>query len=74
MIPDDHDIVDDTFVDNNINNKQFTNLYKIFNKFITNFTIDLRFKYNGEDLSYIIDKKNDTIYILNYDNNFNLIE
>ena len=68
MIPDEHEIVDDTFITANSNNKNFLQVYKIFEKFVRKFAIDLRFEYNGEDISFITDDKNNTIYVLNYGN------
>ena len=71
MIPDDHEIIDNSFIDR-IKKEQivyYNLIYKIIKK-ISN-SIELELKFNREDISYIEDKLNSTLYVINYSLNFN---
>lgn len=64
MIPDDHEIVDDGYENKYGKDTKFTKLKKIFNS--SNAKIQLGLRLRGDDIYYLKDNKNDTIYVLNY--------
>lgn len=69
MIPDDHEIVDDAYENKHKNNEKFKIIKNIFQKFVKN--IELSLKINSDDLYYLENEKNKSIYILNFQTEFN---
>lgn len=69
MIPDDHEIVDDAFELKHCDDKKFKIIKNIFEKFVKN--IELSLKFSNDEIYYLNDDKNKTIYVLNYDIDFN---
>lgn len=69
MIPDDHEIIDDAYEDKHINDEKFILVKNIFNKFVKN--IELALKISNDDIYYLTDDDNKTIYVLNYEIEFN---
>lgn len=64
MIPDDHDMVDNTFESKHCLEPKFKLLAKIFKKYYTKIQLDLRLK--KDSVYYLSDKKNSSLYMLNY--------
>jgi hypothetical protein len=69
MIPDDHEIIDDAYESKHGNNEKFKIIFNIFNKFVKN--IELALKFSNDDIYYLTDDINKTIYVLNYEIEFN---
>jgi hypothetical protein len=71
MMPDDHEVVDNSFIDR-IPKEQIV-YYNLIYSIIKNLSnsIELELKFNRIDISYIEDKSNSTLYIINYSLNFN---
>ena len=70
MIPDDHEVVDNGFV-SKIKKEQivyYDLVYSIIND-LSN-SIELELGFNKKEISYIEDKSNSTLYIINYSLNF----
>ena len=70
MIPDDHEVIDNSFI-SRIKKEQLVHynlIYSIIND-LSN-SIELELKFNREDISYIEDKLNGTLYIINYNLDF----
>ncbi len=65
MIPDDHEVVDNTYNDKYADDKTFLKVKKVFVDFYTK--IQLGLKLTDEKIYYLENKKNSTIYILNYE-------
>ena len=66
MIPDDHEVVDNSFIDRIRKDK--IEIYNVIYLLISNLSnqIELGLKYNQKDLNYIEDPINSTLYIVNY--------
>ena len=68
MIPDDHEVVDNTYNDKYANDKTFLKIKKVFVDFYTK--IQLGLKISDEKIYYLENKKNSTIYVLNYEETY----
>lgn len=69
MIPDDHEIVDNSYIDKHNSNKKFILMKKRFCYFLD--AIQLGLKLNNDDLYFIEDKIHKSIFVLNYTTIFN---
>lgn len=64
MIPDDHEVVDDAYENKYGTDEKFIKVKKIFVDAYTK--IQLGLKLNNDDIYYLEDNKNSTLYVLNY--------
>jgi hypothetical protein len=69
MIPDDHEIVDDAYQAKYEQDEKFKIIFDIFKEFVKDIELALNFSTN--DIYYLTDDINNTIYVLNYDVDFN---
>ena len=69
MIPDDHEIVDDAYEAKHCDDEKFKKIKNIFKKYVKN--IELALKFNNDDIYYLNDDITKTIYVLNYEIEFN---
>jgi hypothetical protein len=69
MIPDDHEIVDNTYDAKHGNDEKFKIIKNIFDEFVKN--IELALKFSSDDIYYLTNDTTKTIYVLNYENYFN---
>lgn len=71
MIPDDHDIVDDAYENKHQTDDKFVKIKNIFKKFVVEIELGLNDDLtNLNEIVYLSDDNNKTIYVLNYTNDF----
>ncbi len=70
MIPDDHEVVDNSFVNKIL--KERIEIYNIIYRVINNLSndIELGLGFNYSELKYIVDNTNSSLYIINYSLDF----
>ena len=69
MIPDDHECVDDAYENKHCSDEKFQIIKKIFEKYSKK--IQLELKHNNDEIYYLSDQKNKSIFVLNYNESIN---
>lgn len=65
MIPDDHDVIDDSFINSHSNDKYLKKIFNLITNITNKIQLSLKFNYSNEDFMFIEDTKNNTIYMFN---------